>query len=238
MIYLAAFHDSSSDSLLEKLKPLNFGAEIYDSKELTELEASLVVAERMKSEGRQDEERRILWTLLLINGAMFVAELILGLVSESTGLISDAMDMFADAAIYSVSLYAVGKSLSRQRKTARLSGFLQLALALLALAEVLRRFALGSEPEADWMMVVSTIALIANSYCLLLINKHRSGGLHMRASAIFSANDVIANAGVILAGILVAWSGSRYPDLIIGGIIAAVVLRGAFAILRISKEPA
>lgn len=41
-----------------------------------------------------------------------------------------------------------------------------------------------------------------------------------------SANDVIANLGVILAGFLVAWTGSRYPDLVIGLIIGVIVLNG------------
>ena len=57
----------------------------------------------------------------------------------------------------------------------------------------------------------------------------------MRASWIFSANDVIANLGVILAGVLVAWSGSRYPDLVIGFIIAGIVLNGARRILQLKS---
>jgi Co/Zn/Cd efflux system component len=68
---------------------------------------------------------------------------------------------------------------------------------------------------------------------LFLISKKKDRGAHMRASYIFSANDVIANLGVIVAGILVAWTGSRYPDLAIGLIIGIVVLTGAVRILRI-----
>ena len=57
----------------------------------------------------------------------------------------------------------------------------------------------------------------------------------MKASWIFSANDVIANAGVIVAGLLVAWTGSRYPDLVIGLLIGMVVLNGARKILRLKS---
>ena len=85
-------------------------------------------------------------------------------------------------------------------------------------------------------MGVGVLALIANTACLLLIAKHRDGGVHMRASLIFSKNDVIANAGVILSGILVWASGSRYPDLAIGFIIAIVVLRGGLKILKEAAE--
>jgi Co/Zn/Cd efflux system component len=55
----------------------------------------------------------------------------------------------------------------------------------------------------------------------------------MKASVIFSTNDVIANLGVIAAGAAVAWTGSRYPDLVIGAVIAGIVLLGARRILRL-----
>lgn len=114
-----------------------------------------------------------------------------------------------------------------------LSGWFQLVLALGALAEVVRRFVTGSEPEPQGMMAIAALALGANIACLALIAKHRTGGVHMRASWIFSTNDVLANLGVIAAGILVAWSGSHLPDLIIGAIIGCLVLWGAFRILRL-----
>ena len=81
------------------------------------------------------------------------------------------------------------------------------------------------------MIGVALIALVANTTCLWLLRKHRDGEAHMRAAWIFSANDVIANAGVIIAGVLVTVTNSRWPDLLIGAIVAAVVLRGGLRIL-------
>lgn len=170
--------------------------------------------------------------VLVINAFMFVFELVLGLIAESTGLIADSLDMFADASVYSISLYAVGKTAALKGKAARLSGILQSILAFLVFFDVIRRFILGSEPVSILMMGVGVIALIANSICLALISKHRDGEVHMRASVIFSTNDVIANIGVIVSGALVWALGSRYPDFVIGFIIAAVVLRGGIHILR------
>ena len=114
-----------------------------------------------------------------------------------------------------------------------LSGWLQLLLACGALSEVLRRAFLGSAPEPPLMMSVALLALVVNGTCLALLARHREGGVHMRASWIFSTNDVIANLGVILAGALVAWTGTNTPDLIIGTLIALVVLNGARRILRL-----
>lgn len=233
---LTAYHESDSNSLLRKLEPLNFGAVLENDSELNELEENLMMGEKAKAAGQEKGERRVLTILLALNGIMFLVEIVWGLLSQSTGLISDAMDMFADSAVYGISLYAVGKAVSMQKKAARMSGYAQVALALFALAEVTRRSIFGSEPEPGYMVVVSLVALAVNVSCLVLIMKHRSAGVHMKASVIFSANDVIANCGVILAGALVAWTGSRIPDLAIGFIIALIVLRGAIAILKISSE--
>ena len=98
--------------------------------------------------------------------------------------------------------------------------------------DVTRRFIVGSEPILGLMAGIALIALIANVTCLALISKHRKGEVHMRASWIFSANDVIANMGVIIAGGLVFLTGSRIPDLVIGFIISVVVLRGGIIIVR------
>jgi Co/Zn/Cd efflux system component len=233
---LTAFHEGNPKKVLSKLEPLNFGAQISSTQELSEIEENLLHSEKAKASGSEKDELKVLRILLGINAVMFVIEIIWGLMAQSTGLIADGMDMFADAAVYGISLYAVGKAVSMQRKAARFSGYAQLALAGFAVAEVFRRFIFGSEPEPGYMVVVSILALIANVVCLVLISKHRSGGVHMKASAIFSANDVIANCGVILAGLLVGWTGSRIPDLMIGLLIAVVVFRGALSILKISSE--
>ena len=166
---------------------------------------------------------------------MFVAELTVGWWAQSTALIADALDMLADAMVYGVGLYAVGKSLLIKAHAARISGSLQVLLGLLVLADILRRIIVGSEPVSALMMGMGLIALIANVTCLVLISKHREAEVHMRASWIFSKNDVIANLGVILAGGLVAWTGSRLPDLVIGLLVALIVIRGGILILQDAK---
>jgi Co/Zn/Cd efflux system component len=118
-------------------------------------------------------------------------------------------------------------------RAARLTGWLQVGLALGALGEVLRRLVFGSGPEAPTMMSIALLALAANATCLVLIARNRHYGVHMMAVFICSANDVIANAGVIAAGALVAWTGSNVPDLAIGTVIGAIVLVGGIRILRL-----
>jgi Co/Zn/Cd efflux system component len=94
----------------------------------------------------------------------------------------------------------------------------------------------GSEPQSVLMISVGAAALLANIICLILISKQRDDGVHMRASWIFSTNDVITNLGVIISGILVAIIGSRYSDLIVGAIISFIVIRGGIKILQDAKQ--
>jgi Co/Zn/Cd efflux system component len=188
------------------------------------------------AEQAESLERKTLLVLLAINGFMFVTEFVLGWFAQSTGLIADSLDMLADATVYGLSLYAVGKGITKQVNAARLSGYLQILLGVGVLFEVLRRLLFGSEPQSTLIMVVGVIALVANIVCLALISKHKDGGVHMRASWIFSTNDVIANIGVVVSGALVAVIGSRYPDLIVGTLISVVVIRGGLKILSDAKE--
>jgi Co/Zn/Cd efflux system component len=181
-------------------------------------------------------EGKVLYLLLAINGVMFCAEFIAGWLAESTGLIADSLDMFADALVYAVALYAVGKTIIAKSKAAFLSGILQMSLGIGILIDILRRAIMGSEPISALMITVSFIALIANTICLMLLTKHRDGEVHMRATWIFTKNDVIANLGVITAGVVVALSGSPIPDLIIGFIICVVVLKGGLQIITEAKE--
>lgn len=192
----------------------------------------LQIASTAASEAQESSTLR--W-LLAINAFMFVVEMTAGLIVQSAGLIADSLDMFADAAVYGLALYAVGHAAKLQLRAAHIAGLLQLTLAVGVIAEVGRRFIFGSEPESLTMMTIAFVALVANISCLLLISLHREGGAHMKASWIFSANDVVINLGVILAGALVAWTGSSYPDLVIGAIVGLIVLNGARRILALKS---
>ncbi|MHB8136144.1 MAG: cation transporter [Anaerolineaceae bacterium] len=181
-------------------------------------------------------QSKLLWTVLFINVGFFAIEIITGILSNSMGLVADSLDMFADAVVYGLSLWAIGTMVSRKKKVAALSGYFQLALAVVGLIEIIRRFVVSETiPDFKTMILVSVFALIANSVCLYLLQKSKSNEAHMKASMIFTSNDVLINAGVIVAGVLVELTNSRYPDLIIGSLVFMVVVRGAIRILKLSK---
>lgn len=217
------------EPVTSKLKTLGLGASLQET---VAANPETIKAAEFSAASAKQESGTLRW-LLGINALLFVVEMTAGLIAQSTGLIGESLDNFSDAAVYGLALYAVGHSVKMQVRAAHLAGVLQLILAVGVLVEVVRRFVFGSEPESLVMMAIAFVALIANTSCLLLISKHREGGAHMKASWIFSANDVVINLGGITAGALVAWTGSNYPDLIIGTIAGGIVLNGARRILAL-----
>jgi Co/Zn/Cd efflux system component/copper chaperone CopZ len=181
-------------------------------------------------------QSRILIQVLLINLLFFVLEFVVGWLADSMGLVADSLDMLSDALVYGLSLLAVSKSTLFKKQVAKLAGIFQILLAAGGFIEVIRRF-VGVEAAPDFllMIVMSFFALLANTLCLYLLRKSVSSEVHMKASMIFTSNDIIINAGVIVGGILVFATSSPYPDLVVGGLVFLIVLRGAFRILQLSK---
>lgn len=177
-------------------------------------------------------------TVLTINAAMFVTEFALGWLAESTALISDSLDMLADAAVYTVALYGATRGPRAQAGAATTAGLLQGTLALAAIGEVVRRLVVGSSPLPVYMIVVSLVALAANIWCLRLVGRHRDAGVHMTASWIFSQNDVLVNMSVIIGGALVAITGAVIWDLALGVAIAVLVFTSAIRILHSARAAA
>jgi Co/Zn/Cd efflux system component len=116
----------------------------------------------------QDKEQRtLLWTVLLLNGAMFLVEIIAGWLAQSSGLMADSLDMLADAMVYMVGLYAVGKAIQYKAKAALFNGSLQLFLEGLILLDVIQRLVFGSEPQTEIMLWISLLALAVNLFCFI-----------------------------------------------------------------------
>ena len=223
---LTVFHSGDIDQIETSIIALNLGGKkiFTEPTDQTEFKENL-------------NQRKLLWTVLTINFAFFLIEMTTGIISKSMGLVADSLDMLADSLVYGISLLAVGGTLIKKKRIAKLAGYFQIILAVIGFVEVLRRF-FGTEklPDFSTMIVVSVFALIANGICLYLLQTSKSKEeAHMKASMIFTSNDVIINSGVIIAGLLVNWLNSNKPDLIIGTIIFVLVIQGALRILKLGK---
>jgi len=176
--------------------------------------------------------RKVLVAVLLINLAMFFVELSVGLFSGSHALRADALDFLGDAATYGLTLWALGQSLAWRLRAARIKGLSLLVLGVLVLVDSLVAMVNGGMPPASLISGIGLLALVANLASLGLLVRYRSGDANIRSAWLCTRNDVIANSAVIGAGLLVAVSSSRWPDLIIALGIAGLFTHSAVSILR------
>ena len=151
-------------------------------------------------DARNAQDRKILMAVLMINLAQCAAGAGIGIWASSTALIGAALDNLADASVYAVSLYAVGRAAEVKIRAAKLSGFLLIGLAVMLLVEVVRRFRGGEEPVGTAMMAMAAVNAALNLVCLKLLNKHRGNDVNFKASAIFTNHDSIVNASIVLSG--------------------------------------
>lgn len=186
----------------------------------------------------QAADRRILWWVLLINVGQCLVGVVVGLWAASTAVIGAALDNLADASVYGVSLYAVGRAASIKVRVARLSGWLLIGLAGTLAVEVLRRFFGGEAPVGPAMMAMAAVNAALNIVCLRLLKRHRGEDVNFKASAIFTNNDSIVNLAIVLSGALVMWWGSNLPDLVLGLVVAGIAGNGGREILAEAREAA
>nr|WP_294921688.1 cation transporter [uncultured Flavobacterium sp.] len=221
---LNVYHSDDPNSITSAIDSLNFDSKLMSSEETLDI---------LNAED-ESGQRKLLWQVLIINLSFFLIEIIAGFISHSMGLVADSLDMLADSIVYGLALLAVGSTVSRKVGVAQISGYFQFFLAILGLIEVIRRYLLQENiPNFETMIVVSLFALLGNSLCLYLLQKSKSKEAHMEASMIFTSNDVIINIGVVIAGILVHYTNSMIPDLLIGICVFVIVGRGAFKILKL-----
>lgn len=219
-------HTGNSTEIERLMRELNLGASLVKQERVN----------RIQPDTTNERQRQLLIVVLLINFALFALELGTGVLANSMGLVADSLDMLADTIVYGLSLYAVGKVVARKKQVARLSGYFQLFLAGFGIFEVVRRFINASdEPSFTLMITISLIALAGNVASLFVLQRAQSQDVHIKASWIFTSNDVIANISVIVAGILVFFTGSKIPDLLAGAAVFCLVGYGAFRILKLSK---
>lgn len=224
---LTVYYHNQLDGLIENLNALQLGSKLVEDDKSEPIQ-----------ETASNNQRKLLWMVLIINFLFFLIEGAYGYWSHSLGLLADGLDMLADASVYGLSLLVVGGSLGHKKQVAKWAGSLQLGLAGLGFFEVIRRFVTDQPlPLPATMVAISVFALVANAACLWLLSKSTGKNeTHIKASMIFTSNDVVLNIGVMLAAGLVQFFQSNWPDLIIGAAVFVLVLRGSLRIFQLGTN--
>lgn len=179
---------------------------------------------------------KVFWVVLVINFGMFLTEVTGGYLAHSNALLADSLDMLADAFVYGLSLYVLTRGHQAKVTASLIKGLLMFLLGIFVIGEAVYKIFNPVQPIAETITIIGGIAVIANLVCLLLLMKYKNTDLNVKSAWICSRNDVFANISVIIAGLLVGYFGSMWPDIIIGLGIAIVVLQSSVGIIKEALE--
>ncbi|MEJ5154591.1 cation transporter [Gluconobacter wancherniae] len=187
-------------------------------------------------DGVDPRYKRVLWTVIAINGAMFVTEMAAGQLAGSQALKADALDFLADTVTYGLSLAVIGASL-RTRATAALAKGVSLSLmALWVFGSTVYHTLILGVPQAEIMGAIGVLALAANLASVFLLLPYKDGDANVRSVWLCSRNDAIGNL-IVMGAALGVWSTtSAWPDLAVAAIMAGIFLSSAVQILRQAWE--
>lgn len=179
--------------------------------------------------GRQSTVLKI---VLAINALMFVVEASTGLLAHSTALLADSLDMLGDALAYAFSLYAIARGGTWQAISALLKGLTMVTFGFFVLGEAVYQTISPVIPIAGAIGAVGMLALFANALCAVLLLRHRRDDINMHSAWLCSRNDLLGNIFVLLAAVGVWLTSTRWPDVLVGLLIATIFLRSAVRVIH------
>ena len=179
----------------------------------------------------QTTHGRVLKIVLAINAVFFLIEFTAGILANSTALLADSLDMLGDAFVYGLSLFVLSRSVKWKAGASIAKGVIMVAFGIGVLLEAFYKGMIGQLPVSETIGLIGALALLANLVCFALLYGHRGDNLNMRSTWLCSRNDIIANAGVLIAAFGVYVTQSVWPDVLIGGAIAVLFLKSALAVL-------
>lgn len=180
-------------------------------------------------------QRNILWVVLALNAIMFFVEVYAGLVAHSSAVLADSLDMLGDALVYGLSIWSLTKTTLWKGRVSQVKGAIMAFLAFVVIGESLWKVVAPVEIKGSLMLGIGILALVVNTACFMMLNRHKKDGINLRSAWICSRNDLLANTGVIVGGLLVMATASKWPDIIIALAIGCYILKSSFEVIKESK---
>lgn len=183
-------------------------------------------------DGLDPRYKRMLWTVICINGAMFLTEMIAGQLAGSQALKADALDFLADTVTYGLSLAVIGAGLRTRAAAALLKGTSLSLMALWVFGSTVYQVLILGVPKAEVMGAIGALALAANLSSVLLLLPYKNGDANVRSVWLCSRNDAIGNLIVVAAALGVWGTAAAWPDLAVAAVMAMIFLTSSVQILR------
>jgi cobalt-zinc-cadmium efflux system protein len=186
-------------------------------------------------------------TLFLVLVIM-VAEIIGGVLSNSLALLSDAGHMLTDALALGLSMFAM--NLARRPATstktfgyhraeimaALANGTVLVLVSVYIFYQAYQRFYDLPSVKSPLMLIVASIGLIANLIGIFLLRRGSHNSINVKAAFWHVIGDTLSSVGVIIAGVIIYFTGWTVADPILAVVIGVVILWGAVRIVRESVD--
>ncbi|MFK8019283.1 MAG: cation transporter [Pseudomonadales bacterium] len=192
--------------------------------------------ENVNFDGNNVRYKRVLWVVIAINAAMFVAEITMSWLANSQALLADALDFLSDSATYSLSLLVIGHSVVSRARASLIKAASLALIAVWVLGSSLYFWFVGHAPSATPMLTTAFVALLANLTCLFLLLHYRDGDSNVRSVWLCTRNDAASNIAVMLTAVLVAYTGWHWPDLLVAILMAGLFLSTSWQIAMQARE--
>ncbi len=184
-----------------------------------------------------DRLRRVVLVVAALNFAYFFVELGVALVAGSVSLLADSVDFLEDTTVNLLVFVALGWPLARRALLGKALALVILGPATVAGWQAISRFGDPSAPDVVPVALAATGAIVVNgTSAWLLTSVRRHGGSLSRAAFLSARNDVLVNVAIIVMALVTAWTGSGWPDLLLGCGIILLALHSAYEVWEVSED--
>ncbi len=193
--------------------------------------------------GQAGAGKKGLLIALAITLVMMVVEIIGGIMSNSLALLSDAGHMFTDTLALALSFFAMqfAEMPATEKRTfgfyrleilaALLNGITLVLISLYIIYQAYLRILHPPEVEGKLMLVVAIIGLIANLLGALFLMKHHETNLNIRGAFLHIIGDAVSSVGVIIGGVVIAYTGWYLIDPLLSILIAVGIIIGSVGLV-------
>ena len=192
----------------------------------------------------ESKKETTLWIAFCLTSAFLIAEAVAGLLLNSLALLADAAHMFTDAAALGIALAAVriAKRPADAKRTygyhrfeilaAAFNALLLFGVAIYILYEAYQRFHSPADVQTTGMLVVASLGLIINLISMRMLSGGKDSSLNIKGAYLEVWSDMLGSLGVIVAAVVIGWTGWAWVDTVVAAGIGLWVLPRTWILLK------